>query len=257
MVTFKKWFNILYAPILGIASFIIIYFFLNNYTTNVVALNAVPALSASILFMVLAQNIKVNQEIEKTSIVSDKVYEAIKNYLHVIQLGSPETAIVYINSKFSPNNVPQLRAAYNTSFNLEDEIDDANDRFYMTKEYSDFQNNMTKNIGERQNFLWKELGDETALPRFRKMHNTIQGKEYPDKYKYKHIPSLHGPQINFIILEYTDDKKEVLFNWDFRSPGQVPVVLLSRDEKIINMFAVHFSNQWKAAVPDHDINQKE
>ncbi|MDD2367654.1 MAG: hypothetical protein PHQ90_00035 [Sulfuricurvum sp.] len=246
MDTIQKWFNLLIGPALAIIAFLVTYFLLNRYSTTNIPTNAIPALSLSILIMVIAQSIKTNTEIEKTSAYSDKVYEAVKNYLHVIRLGSPETAIAYIDSKF-----PTLKVVSNTSFNLDDEINDANERFYETEKYADFQKTLLANLG-RPNLLWKEIGDETAMSRFRDLSKNMKNKKNSDRYKYKFINSLFGPQINFIILEYMDDTKEVLFNWDFRSPGQVPVVLLSRDEKIIDMFGVHFANLWKEASDDHD-----
>ncbi len=53
-------------------------------------------------------------------------------------------------------------------------------------------------------------------------------------------------------------KKEVLFNWDFRGLGQDPIVLLSRDDKIVEMFYIHFNNLWESASPDyHTTSEKE
>jgi hypothetical protein len=53
-------------------------------------------------------------------------------------------------------------------------------------------------------------------------------------------------------LEYSDGSREVLFNWDFRGLGQDPIVLLSSDDKIIEMFNIHFNNLWRRASVDQD-----
>lgn len=58
--------------------------------------------------------------------------------------------------------------------------------------------------------------------------------------------------MNFILLEYRDGAKEVLFNWDFRSAGQDPTVLISRDRQIVEMFAIHYTMLWRRATEDHD-----
>ena len=63
--------------------------------------------------------------------------------------------------------------------------------------------------------------------------------------------------MNFIILEYKDGKKEVLFHWDFRGLGQDPIVLLSRDDKIVEMFYIHFNNLWESASPDYDTTSEK
>lgn len=89
MDNIQKWFNLLIGPVLAIIAFMVTYFLLNRYSTTTIPTNAIPALSLSILIMVIAQSIKTTNEIEKTSAYSDKVYEAVKNYLHVIRLGSP------------------------------------------------------------------------------------------------------------------------------------------------------------------------
>ena len=101
--------------------------------------------------------------------------------------------------------------------------------------------------------LCKEIGDKHALQRFR---NTFNLTKKSDKYKYRLI-SHSEPQMNFIILEYKDGKKEVLFNWDFRGLGQDPIVLLSRDDKIVEMFYIHFNNLWESASPDYDTTSEK
>jgi hypothetical protein len=79
--------------------------------------------------------------------------------------------------------------------------------------------------------------------------NAEKGKQ--PKYKYRVI-SHNEPQINFfILLEYFEGSKEVLFN-DFRGMGQDPIVLISRDNHIVEMFAIQFNLLWRRASEDHD-----
>ena len=70
-------------------------------------------------------------------------------------------------------------------------------------------------------------------------------------YSYKLIKQSE-PQIGFILLTYKDGTKEVLFNWDFRDIPQDPVVLLSRDEEIFNMFAAQYRGLLRVSINDYD-----
>ena len=251
-------FQFFFGPITAIISFLVGYFGLNIFsisTTN----NAVPALTFSILILLISHFFTIQKEVEKTtdelqkaSIYSDKIYEAVKDNLHIIKLGVPITAIAYIESK-----IPKLVAANNPSINWGDEYTISEKKFYDTDKYDQFHETLCKNVGERTLF-WREVGDGTAIERFRNTKKAAEAKSKPDRYQYKIISNNSSPQMNFIILE-EENSKEVLFNWDFQSPGDTPKVLLSRDENIVKMFSVHFENLWKASNPDHDqdINEKE
>lgn len=86
--------------------------------------------------------------------------------------------------------------------------------------------------------------------RFRKINEHIT-ERCKGHYQYKLITQSE-PQIGFIILTYKDGTTEVLFNWDFRDIPQDPVVLLSRDQEILNMFAAQYKGLWRTAVEDYD-----
>ena len=43
-----------------------------------------------------------------------------------------------------------------------------------------------------------------------------------------------------------------MFNWDFRDIPQDPVVLLSRDQEILNMFAAQYKGLWRVGVVNYD-----
>ena len=101
--------------------------------------------------------------------------------------------------------------------------------------------------------MWKDIGDRYGVDRLREINKNaiVLAKENKNQYKYKLI-SHNEPQINFIILEYKNDEKEVLFNWDFRKTGGDPTVLISKNEHIVEMYSVHYDNLWKNATDDHD-----
>ncbi len=242
---YTKWFDYSFGPSIAIIVFLFTYWLdPMGYGPKQVA-TAIPAFLLSIIILFIEHGRIVSKEAKKSSELSDRVYEAVKNYLHVIRIGSPIKAMEYINTR-----IPALSEIKNTSFNTFSEIERSNEKFYITNEYDDFQKQIIKYISK--SLLCKELGDQFALDRFRKIYTVIKDK---DKYKYKLI-SHAEPQINFIILEYRDGNKEVLFNWDFRGLGQDPIVLLSKDEKIVDMFYIHFNNLWKISSPDYDITNE-
>ena len=101
-----------------------------------------------------------------------------------------------------------------------------------------------------QGLIWKDIGDASAIKRFNKINCLVEEK-YKANYQYKLISQLE-PQIGFIILTYKDGTTEVLFNWDFRDIPQDPVVLLSRDQIILDMFAAQYKGLWRVAVVNYD-----
>ncbi len=245
-----KWFYRLVGPFIAFLVFLVTYFILNRYfPAGAASINAIPSFMLSILAMVINQDFKVDKEVQKATEYYEKIYDAVKNYLHVIRIGSPEKAIEYINSR-----MPSLKEVKNTSFNIPDELERADEKFYTVKEYDNFVSNIVKYTSDSINpLLWKDLGDSLAKNRFRDILKKTSTFSHTGSYKCKYI--LHNePQINFIILEYSDGSKEVLFNWDFRGLGQDPIVLLSSDEKIIEMFNIHFNNLWRRASVDQDAN---
>jgi len=241
-----KWVYNLAGPVSSLAAFLITYYLdpLNFGAQQPMA--AIPAFLLSIVILIINQNISTGHEMQKASLYSDRIYEAVKDYLHVTSLGSPEKSMEYIASR-----IPALREVKNTSFNLEDEIERADEKFYETGSYV----NATQQIAlySTKNLIWKDIGDHFALERFRSINKSSNAisKENGHNYKYKLI-NHNEPQINFIILEYSDGSREVLFNWDFRGLGQDPTVLISRDRQIIEMFSIHFAHLWRRASNDHD-----
>lgn len=241
-----KWATILATPVLSLLAFVIAYYLDPLNFGGQQALAAIPALLLSIVILLIGQAINTIYEVQQTAIYSNRIYEAVKDYLHVTKIGSPEKALRYISSR-----MPSLREVQNTSFNLNDESERANEKFYDTDTYEKAVQQVA--YYSCRSLIWKDIGDLLAIERLRGLQKAAadlaRGKRHG--YRYKLI-SHQEPQMNFIILEYEDGEREVLFNWDFRGGGQDPTVLISRDRQIIDMFSIHFAHLWRRASEDHD-----
>ena len=231
------------SPILSLVAFIITYYIDPlDYSENS-SLAAIPAFLLSIIRLIIGQIITIHNEVNHVSIDSERIYETVKNYLNVNKVGTPQSAWQYIIER-----LPILEYVQNTSFNYKDECELADERLYCVETYYQSFTIIAKYIKKGLN--WKDIGDASAIERFRKLDELI-----PDNakghYTYKLIRQSE-PQIGFILLTYKDGTKEVLFNWDFRDIPQDPVVLLSRDEEIFNMFAAQYKGLQRVAVNDYD-----
>jgi hypothetical protein len=239
------WIGLIGGPLAALGSFLVAYFAdpLNFGGHN--ALAAIPAVLLAIVVLLIGQNVAAYRELERAANQSHEIYEAVKDYLHVTKVGSPERAMRYITSR-----LPILQEVRNTSFNIRGQTDRAEDMFYDTDLYEDFQAAIVE--WASKGVRWKDIGDNLAVERFRAIHragSVAVGK--PHRYQYRLIKH-NDPQLNFALLGYPDGTAEVLFNWDFRNFGQDPVVLLSRDRDIVQMFTVQFEHLWMRASPDHD-----
>lgn len=234
---------LLATPILSIVSFVLTYFLDPLKYANQSALAAIPAFLLSIIILIIGQIVTTHNEIEKVSKDSERIYETVKNYLHITKLGTPKSAWEYIISR-----LPVLEYVQNTSFNFEDEIDQTTERLYDGISYQQSISAIAKHVNH--GLIWKDIGDSSAINRFQSIHRCVtpNGKGH---YYYK-ILSSESPQIGFIILTYKDGSTEVLFNWDFRDIPQDPVVLMSRDQELLSMFAAQFKGLWRVSVEDYD-----
>jgi hypothetical protein len=234
------------GPLLSLIAFVATYYVDPlNFNDNA-PLAAVPAFLLSIVILLISHNLAAFRELERASKDSDRIYEAVKDYLHVTKVGSPERGMQYIIAR-----MPILVDVRNTSLNIPDELERADERLYETEAYLDLAPHIAH--WSKAKLRWKDIGDAEAIPRMRRTarlaNDSAQGRKA--HYQYKLIAH-NEPQINFILLTYADGLTEVLFNWDFRNIGQDPVVLLSRDRDIVEMFAVQFEHLWRSASPDHD-----
>lgn len=239
--TLSVWIPVVGGPVVALTVFVI------GYWIDPLGLNEAKGVAAFFLSMItlmIGQWLVTVTEIQKTAVYSDRLYDAIKNYLHVTRVGSPEEALRYICQR-----LPALREVQNTRLNVPEEVERSNEKLYE----SDAFENLLKEIPWycKRDLIWKDIGDQQALPLFRKLHqeSAVGGKI--SKYKCKVLSHIE-PQMNFILLEYRDGEKEVLFNWDFRSAGQDPTVLISRDRHIVEMFTIHYTMLWRRATEDHD-----
>ena len=231
------------SPILSLISFVLTYYIDPlNYKEHA-SLAAIPAFLLSIVILVIGQIIAIHNEVEQVSVDSERIYETVKNYLNVTKVGTPQSAWNYIIDKLAI-----LEYVQNTSFNFDDEYELTDERLYGIDTYIESYDLIAKYIIKGLN--WKDIGDSSAIKRFQKLNALISNKS-KGNYYYKLIKQSE-PQIGFILLTYKDGTKEVLFNWDFRDIPQDPIVLLSRDEEIFNMFAAQYKGLWRVAVTDYD-----
>lgn len=234
----------LYASsILSLIAFILTYFLDPLKYTSQSPLAAIPAFLLSVVILIIGQIISIQCEVEKVSSDSDRICETVKNYLHVTKIGTPKSAWKYVIDR-----LPILEYVQNTSFNFSEEIEKTRKRLYDDDIYRKSTNKIAKYVN--QGLRWEDIGDESAVERLRNIRDCI-----PEKAKERYMFRLIGqaePQIGFILLTYKDGTTEVLFNWDFRDIPQDPVVLLSRDHEIFNMFAAQYNGLWHVATEDYD-----
>lgn len=239
-------FFLIIGPILSLITFVVAYFLDPlNYNAQS-SLAAIPAFLLSVIILIISHIIVIFREVEKVSTDSDRIHEAVRNYLHVTKIGTPKKAWEYIIHR-----LPVLDYVQNTSFNFEDEVEQSNERLYDAPAYKQSLQKIARLI--EQGLTWKDVGDLTALERFRTIKSLIKENKYCGRYEFK-LVGRNEPQIDFILLTYKDGTTEALFNWDFRDIPQDPVVLLSRDHEIFNMFAAQHKGLWRAAVQDYDSN---
>jgi hypothetical protein len=242
----SQWIALLAGPVLALISFVAAYYVNPLNFGGHEPLAAIPAFLLAIVILLVSHNLAALREIERASTYSDRIYEAVKDYLHVTKVGSPEAAIEYVLGR-----MPILQDVRNTTFNLPDEVERSDEKLYETTAYRDLNRRVADwaSRGHR----WKDIGDVRATERLRSVHElaTRMAGKRKTGYQFR-LLARNEPQINFILLAYPDGSTEVLFNWDFRNIGQDPTVLLSRDRDIVEMFAVQFEHLWRASSLDHD-----
>jgi len=240
------WAAVFGGPIIALIAFLLGFWIDPIHFGTTQPLSALPAFLLSVVILLISQAIVITIEQQNTSVHSDRIYNAIKDYLHVTPVGSLEEATRYIISR-----IPVLREVQNTSFNIDDETDRADEKFYQTRTYQLLIREIAIHCGD--NLIWKDIGDGLAVDRLRanRTHCNQISRGRRNGYRFK-LLSHQEPQINFILMESEDGAKEVLFNWDFRGNGQDPTVLISRDRNIVEMFAIQYTLLWRRGVEEHD-----
>ena len=234
----------IFNSLLAIITFVLTYYLDPLKYTSQSSLAAIPAFLLSVIILIIGQSITTHNEVEKVSEDSERICETVKNYLHVTKMGTPKHAWEYVI-----NRLPVLEYVQNTSFNFGDEIEQTNERLYDGTSYRNSLSQIASQVN--RGLIWKDIGDISSLERFREIENSVN--ENKGNYQYRLI-SQTEPQIGFIILTYKDGSSEVLFNWDFREIPQDPVVLLSRDQIMLDMFAAQYRGLWRVAVENYDSN---
>jgi hypothetical protein len=242
----SQWVALLAGPVLALIAFVVAYYVDPLDFGGHSALASLPAFLLAVVVLMIAQNLASLQEIERAATFSDRIYEAVRDYLHVTKVGSPETAFDYVLGR-----MPILEEVRNTTLNLPDELERSDEKLYETDTYLD----AARRIAEwtAKGLRWKDIGDVRAAARLRATHDLAVRTAGRRRSGYQfRLLGRNEPQINFILLSYPDGVTEVLFNWDFRSLGEDPTVLLSRDRDVVQMFAVQFEHLWRYSSPDHD-----
>lgn len=239
----KQWVTLISSSVLSLVAFVLTYFLDPLKYNSQSTLATIPAFMLSIIILIIGHIIATHNEVEKVSEESEQICDVVKSYLHITKIGTPKSAWEYII-----NRLPVLEYVQNTSFNFENEIEQTRERLYDGNLYHQSANVIAKQVNK--GLTWKDIGDKSAIERFRNIEKRVT-KGCKKNYQYKLIQQSE-PQIGFILLTYKDGTVEVLFNWDFREIPQDPVVLLSRDVEIINMFAAQYKGLWGVAVEDYD-----
>ena len=235
-------------PVVGVVSLAAVtYLKLYDYT--------VVAATFSAILSVLGLTFLGHRHLKAAEKYAEDTKWSVKQHLHATPVGSPSEALAYISSRLSA-----VKEAKNTSFNTKN-IEVIDVKFYKQKSYTDFCNEISKNCAV--DLVWTDIGDHYSIDRMRAIKEEVknQTKETCCRYLYRVIDSA-CPHMNFVILYYKDglvEKSgsegryaEVYFNWDFRSNEEDPIVYMSTDRELINMYSVHFNTLLEASSPDHD-----
>ena len=209
--------------------------------------SVVPSVLTAILTLLLGHTVATRIQLRDVSGLSERVSEAVKNYLHVTRIGSATDALEYITSR-----LPSLSEVRGTMLNFDDEGEMADDRLYDSAQYAQFESAIPQAVAK--GLRWKDIGDPETGKRLAKIRDICKHHAPPRhdrKYRFRTIES-RFPQMNFSLLTYQNGDIELLFNWDYRDIGRDPIVLLSRDDIMVNLFSVHFELLWKLAEPGQE-----
>lgn len=208
-------------------------FGLSQYSQN----PELPAFFFSIVILMLSDRISAMIQFAENKKISDSIVNMIKNSHSVVAFRTPRDAILYVN-----NRIGSLLSVESVSLNLDEEFATTDDYLYRSEEYKKYLQLIAENV--EKGLIWRDIGDKFAQKKFSITQKYLENKDIKGSFQTRMISNC-GPQITFLILGYRDGTKEVLFNWDYLSPGAEPCVLLSRDANMIQMFSYQFSNLWR------------
>lgn len=237
-IAFIKFFLIGLAPLLSIVIFFLSYYSEiwgepESYSASI------PSLAFAILGYLLVDRIATQLDFVEINASYKNVTELLRVKLDVVHFGSQNEAMDYIYSRLTSDLVQEV---CNTSINIEDEEKSAELNLYTKNNYNRTYDK-AMNMCKGGHLVWKDVGGYSSKERLRTMWTKSGGPSGNNHYSVRFV--LNVPQINFIILKYKSGVAEVLFNWDHRNSNYPPVVLLSRDPKIVEMFAVQHNLLYK------------
>lgn len=192
---------------------------------------------------------KIQESLKNTESHSSEMSKDVKNRLQVIRLDKPaKTFEEYIISRL--HIISHIK---NTSFNKSNNYREANEYFNEPLELIDAPKLISQYINS--GLKWQDIGDDIAKKRFNAWHNqcdeatrsSIKGGYYKSS-----IINNQVPYPNFLIVVYKDGREEVLFNWDFRSQGVKPDVLVSNEKDLVHFYNSQFELLLDNATTDSD-----
>src|SRR3954469_21638678 len=92
----SQWIALLAGPVLALVSFVVLYFADPLKFGSRTSIEAVPAALFAIVVLLISHNLATAREVERASAYSDRIYEAVKDYLHVTKVGAPTAAMDYV-----------------------------------------------------------------------------------------------------------------------------------------------------------------
>ncbi len=206
------------------------------------------AFLGSIFTFFYDQYTRTMKALDSTDEYSGRMSSDVKDRLHVVRLQEPmDTFKSYVVDRLSV-----IKSIKNTSFNIYDDHEEADENFNHSPELKKSIPKIAKEIDS--GLVWRDIGDKLAKTRFSEMRKAVSQKndnqnvgEYSSK-----IVNNQVPYPNFLIITYKDNRKEVLFNWDFRSRGIAPNVLVSSEKELVNFYNAQFELLSKNSVTDTD-----
>lgn len=211
---------------------------------------ALAAFLLSVYTLFHDQYSKTKKSLANTEKVSSQTSIDVKNHLQVFKLDEPpaKTFDDYVIKRL---NI--IQCVKNTSFNKENDHHEADEYFNESEEVLNAPKYVNQEI--YAGLKWQDIGDSIALNRFRLWHESCdQATRKTSKKGYYKSAIINNrvPYPNFLIITYKDGYEEVLFNWDFRTPGHTPNVLVSNAPELVNFYKAQFNLLLINATVDSD-----
>lgn len=188
---------------------------------------------------------KINDVLNQTRQYTSEMSIDVKNHLTVIRIPG---SIINTFNKYVINRLNIIKSIKNTSFNLANDHYEADELFNHTNEIKDAPEKVGQYIFT--GLKWEDVGDRLSAQRFR-LWDSLVTRDSKGSYSYKFLDN-QVPYPNFMIIKYIDDREEVLFNWDVRSAGHEPKVLVSSEPELVDFYKAQFKLLFDNASMDAD-----